>query len=113
MMEQEIRERVKKGDVFHFTYDFGSSTDLQLKVVGERQGSLKKGKVHLLARNMPPELLCGCGRPAQYVCTECRWDDDGFLCESCTEEHACGTEFLLPVVNSPRMGVGGYMGEDM
>ena len=109
-MEQEIRSRVKKGDVFHHIYDFGSSTELKLKVVGERQGYLDTNTVSLLARNLPPELLCDCGRPAEHVCTQCRWDGQGWLCEKCAPKHECGEDYLLPVVNSPRMGVCGYAG---
>ena len=109
-MGQEIRSRVKKGDVFHHIYDFGSSTELKLKIVGERQGVLKEGEVKMLARNDPPEILCDCGRPAQHICTQCGWSGEGWLCEKCTKKHECGEDYLLPVVNSPRVGVCGYTG---
>ena len=36
--------------------------------------------------------------------------EDPFLCEVHTEKHDCGEEALLPVVNSPRMGMCGYTG---
>ncbi len=36
--------------------------------------------------------------------------DDDFFCDEHAEEHACEEESLLPVVNSPRMGVCGYCG---
>ncbi len=36
--------------------------------------------------------------------------DAGWLCDSCAEDHKCGEDMLLPVVNSPRTGVCGYTG---
>jgi len=32
------------------------------------------------------------------------------VCEGCAGEHECGEEMLLPVVNSPRVGMCGYEG---
>ncbi len=37
--------------------------------------------------------------------------DNPFLCEACIENYEHGDEMLLPVVNSPRMGVCGCCGE--
>ena len=45
-----------------------------------------------------------------WVCTECVFDDGGWLCETCAVKHECGEEMLLPVVNSPRVGMCGYTG---
>jgi hypothetical protein len=37
---------------------------------------------------------------------------DPFVCSDHARDHACGEEeSLMPVVNSPRMGVCGYTGE--
>ena len=110
-MNVRLGDRVKKGDEFFYDYDFGSTTKLKLRVVAERQGTLRKNVVNLLARNTPPVILCDCGKPAKYVCTECMWDDEGWLCEKCAGSHPCGDEFFLPVVNSPRCGVCAYTGE--
>jgi hypothetical protein len=32
------------------------------------------------------------------------------LCQACAEDHECGEDMQLPVVNSPRVGVCGYAG---
>lgn len=65
----------------------------------------------MLARNHPHEIECSyCGKPATHVCRECIYDDGGWLCDDCTEKHECGEEMLLPVVNSPRVGVCAYTG---
>jgi len=110
--------RVKAGTVLHageqflHEYDFGTTTELRLKVVGEREGQAKGKAIQVLARNEPPQIVCKeCGKPATEVCTECIYDEGGgWLCETCAEEHACGEDMLLPVVNSPRVGMCGYTG---
>jgi hypothetical protein len=97
---------------FSYEYDFGSTTALLLKVVGIRECVLRRG-VQLLARNDAPQIPCGecsSGKLATRVCTDCQYGAGGWLCEDCAEAHACGTEMLLPVVNSPRVGVCGYSG---
>jgi hypothetical protein len=109
-MGDPIGKRVSKGDEFFYDYDFGSTTQLKLKVVGEREGSMKKHEVSLLSRNEPPEILCECGKPATEICTECSWEPDGWLCASCAKKHPCDEGMFLPVVNSPRTGVCGYTG---
>jgi hypothetical protein len=109
-MDDPIGKRVHKGDVFYYEYDFGSTTHLKLKVAGQRQGNLKKHEVRLLARNEPPEILCDCGKRATELCMECSYEPDGWLCESCAAEHPCGEEAIIPIANSPRVGVCGYTG---
>ena len=92
---------------FDYEYDFGSTTKLEGQIVSEREGALKE-KVRILARNRSPEAACTkCGKPAAQFCTDC-WE---FYCAPCLYEHGCGEEMALPVVNSPRMGVCGYTGE--
>ncbi len=98
---------------FRHEYDFGSTTELALKVVSEREGEFRGKTVQIMARNNPPEILCQlCGKPAVAICTQCVYEDEGWLCEEHAEEHECGEEMLLPVVNSPRVGVCGYTGEN-
>lgn len=96
---------------FAYEYDFGSTTHLKLRVVGEREGTAKEKTVEIMARNSPPEILCvRCEKPATQICTECLWSGGGWLCDQCLQEHECGDEMALPVVNSPRVGVCGYTG---
>ena len=94
---------------FMHEYDFGSTTQLDIMCISERQGNLKK--IEVLARNDLPDFVCtSCGKPAKEVCTQCLYEGTGFLCEKCAKKHKCGEDVLLPVVNSPRMGVCGYTG---
>lgn len=98
------------GDQFVHEYDFGSTTELKLKVVAETKGIPVKGEpVEILAQNEPPEFKCdNCGELATQLCTECADEEGGWLCDNCAEEHECDEAMLMPVVNSPRMGVCCY-----
>jgi len=111
-MAAKLSDVLRPGVRFFHEYDFGSTTELVLKVVSERMIQGKSKKVRVLARNYPPEIKCvSCGKPATRVCVECIYDEGGWLCEDCASSHECGEDMLLPVVNSPRTGVCGYTGE--
>lgn len=111
-MSARLSEVLEVGMKFFHKYDYGSTTALGLKVVALRQQGLPKGAVQLLARNEAPQVSCQRRRilPATQICTECAWNGEGWLCESCAVAHECGDEMCLPVVNSPRVGVCGYTG---
>lgn len=103
---------LEAGLKFSYEYDYGSTTELQLKVIGLRERGKPGGNVQLLARNEAPEVMCqGCKQKlATQICVECDCRGEGWLCEACAGEHECGEEMMLPVVNSPRAGVCGYCG---
>ncbi len=107
-MSVQLRHVLKPGLTFIHEYDFGTTTQLDIKVIAERSGSVKKISIH--ARNNPPDIVCPCGKPAKEICAQCVWDDRGLLCEKCAKKHECGEEMLLPAVNSPRAGMCGYTG---
>ncbi len=109
-MKTPIGTVLRPGLEFKYEYDFGSTTKLKLRVVSEREGWVRDERVRLLARNDPPEILCTCGEQAIFVCPNCKFSDEGWLCKTCAEEHPCNKELFLPVVNSPRVGVCGYVG---
>jgi len=109
-MAAKIGKVVMKGDSFRYEYDFGTTTELILKVVNEREGSMGKNAVEVLATNTPPDIRCKCGEPATRVCSNCAYDAAGWLCDQCAAKHDCGEEMLLPVVNSPRVGMCAYTG---
>jgi hypothetical protein len=99
------------GMALEYTYDFGSSTELELRGISAAAVADPDGDIVILARNDPPDNACDvCGKPAVAVCSQCVWTGDGWLCAKCAEKHECGEEMLLPVVNSPRVGVCGYTG---
>lgn len=112
-MSVKLSDILEIGMNFKHEYDFGSTTVLKFKVISERIGPKRREKIELMARNLAPEFKCAvCGAGADFICAECAWDGEeaAMLCEDCSHEHECGEEILLPVCNSPRMGVCGYMG---
>jgi hypothetical protein len=110
-----LEKVLKVGQKFRYEYDFGSTTELSLRVAGEREGVLtdEDDEVHVLARNLPPEYQCvHCGKPATKVAAG--YDSWGVVehayCDACAKK--AREEGWLPIVNSPRVGVCGYTGED-
>lgn len=110
-MNYSLDKLLDQGINFSYEYDFGSPTQLDLKVISEYQIESADSSIKILARNDPPLILCEtCGNPATYICAYCEYLDEGWLCDECAVGHECGEEMLLPVVNSPRVGVCGYVG---
>jgi hypothetical protein len=111
-MNMALGKVIGPGMKFEHTYDFGTSTELSLKVISARQGLAQGKAVRIMARNDPPDIGCeSCGKPAVAVCCQCIDEGNGFVCEDCAKKHECGDDMLLPVVNSPRMGMCGYTGD--
>jgi len=103
---------LRSGLSFTYEYDFGTITELTLKCLSEQKGKVK-GAIGIAARNSMPEINCSvCKKPAKEICSECVGEKNSFLCSACAKKHECGEEMLLPVVNSPRMGMCGYTGPD-
>ncbi len=126
-MDVELDEVLSVGERFSYVYDFGSSTNLSLRVIAEREGALPAGEedelaedededeiaIVIMSRNEPPALVCHiCGEPATHVLPESEYNylDEAGLCATHAKAHEYSDE-LLPVVNSPRVGVCGYTGE--
>ncbi len=107
-----VAEAVQPRQEFRYEYDMGDTTALLLKA-GEK--TLVQPGITILARNNPPEMNClECGKPGEWVCPPCGEETNyqrGMYCEECSRKHECSQGCLLPVVNSPRMGVCGYEGE--
>lgn len=114
-MNCKLKTVLQTGMKFGYEYDFGSTTELVLEVHGYREGLMTKEKITLLSRNNMPEIECDVchQKKAAAICTECIYDGGGFLCEDCAKEHECGEDMLLPVCNSPRMGVCAYSGSEV
>jgi uncharacterized protein CbrC (UPF0167 family) len=109
---QNIFER--SSELMHI-YDFGTSSETLVKVVGKRTGKpLTKHPIMLMMRNEMPAVTCmECEQPARWLCSECIYEDDksGYLCDEHNEKHPHeGYGETLELVNSPRMGMCGYNG---
>ncbi|HLX39825.1 MAG TPA: hypothetical protein VKR42_04800 [Ktedonobacteraceae bacterium] len=119
-MGARLESVLKLRQKFSYEYDFGSTTYLTLRVVGEREGvrpdeELHYASVQILARNEPPVFLCReCGKPATKILAGYFDVNDGAICDACAEKQGA-VEFdgeWLPIVNSPRVGVCGYTGDE-
>jgi hypothetical protein len=102
-MRRKLKDVLEAGMELLHEYDFGTTTELLLRVFGEHEGPMERNKpIQILSRNEAPEIPCDeCGKaPAAEICTECQWDEGGWLCQACAETHECDEEMLLPVVNS-------------
>jgi hypothetical protein len=101
------------GSTFAYEYDYGSTTLLRLKVLAQRHAPSRRNHVRLLARNVAPLWKCTeCDATATSLCAHCIYEGGAFACDAHVDAHECGAEAMLPIVNSPRMGVCGYTGGD-
>ncbi len=113
-MTTPVRRVFRPGMTIAYEYDFGTTSELVIKVVGEREGkATTEHPIALLARNTFTPPPCSiCGQPATAICVECvseTQDGSPVFCG----EHAGKHEhegMLMPIVNSPRTGLCGYDG---
>ena len=78
-----------------------------------RDHTAQRQSIELMARNDAPQAACQrCKRePAIEMCAYCTSEDsEAWLCSVCAAIHECVPEGRLPVINSPRVGVCGYLG---
>ena len=100
------------GSKIEHVYDFGSTSTTLLTILAADKREASAKAVRFLGRNLAPVFPCTvCGQPATLICDECGWEGDNpFFCENCITGHE-HDDMLIPVTNSPRMGVCGYCGE--
>lgn len=112
-LDVPIEQVLRPGLKFSYEYDFGTTTELELKVDGEGEIDLGRQTARIGAKNAMPSLKCNqCDKAdAVTICSECECQGEGLLCKACAKKHECDEEMFLPVVNSPRMGMCGYTGE--
>ena len=118
---EEISQNLKAKAIFApgveltHIYDFGTTSQTQIKVVGTREGKpTTKHPIALMARNLMPEAKCiECHQPATWLCMECLIEEDkwGTLCDQHAQKHPHDNSGEpIPLVNSPRLGMCGYDG---
>jgi hypothetical protein len=108
-MEFSLERVLKVGQKFSYIYDYGSSTYINLRVIGEREGILqeKKEPVQLLAQNTAPAFPCTvCGKLATTVAMGYFTVSiaDSAFCTKCSKKQDRDGG-MLPIINSPRVGV--------
>jgi len=115
-MSRKIIGFLEPGDSIPYTYDFGSSTELVVKVLDYSPYDLTdKKNIELVARNYPPDFRCQvCGKTALKVCPYCVEEEPAYFCQNCAESHEESGDdcCLMDISNSPRSGVCGYETSD-
>lgn len=123
-MDIKLKDVLEQGMKFEYEYDYGSTTEIVITVQDYYDAPAQKEKVTILSRNKKPQYICSvCGeRVAAWVDPIRIYEEDPFLCDECLEKYEEGEmdeedeeygfdiECLLPITNSPRMGVCGYEG---
>ena len=122
-MNFRLKDVAEVGDTMIYEYDFGSTTELVIKIQSCREGEKRNNEIVILSRNNPLEVVCGkCGKnKAQWVNPEAYYyDENPFWCEECLDNDSdedvdedSELDFLLPICNSPRMGVCEYEGSSV
>ena len=114
--EVEIHTFFTKGLVLDYEYDYKRTTQLAITVYDVFPKNCPEYIV-LLSRNEPFKIECDVCKvnTATKICMHCRYKPESHFCETCANKHIedCGGEeesFLLPVVNSPRVGICEYTG---
>lgn len=107
----KLTDLLSVGQKFGYTYDMGSSTDLELTVQARETSYAFDDPVVLLARNLPPVWTCSqCDSNAKWI-HSWEYDEETGLPKFYCGRHGRSTrDEQLPVVNSPRMGTCAYEG---
>ncbi len=105
-----VADALIQGEVCRYTYDLGTPTELLVKRRRFAPSLPAGARLAVLARNLPLSIPCAeCHEPATELCSLCQVA----LCEDCAKEHVdergC-EEGLLPLLDSPRVGVCAYVG---
>lgn len=93
-MNYRLRDVVSVGDEFTYEYDFGTTTELNIKVSSVREGEKTYSDIVILSRNNPPKIMCSqCGEnEASFVDPEGYYEGNPFWCENCVDEISDSSE---------------------
>ncbi|MEG0307186.1 MAG: SEC-C metal-binding domain-containing protein [Clostridium sp.] len=109
-MNVELKEVVEVGSKFKYEYDFGSTTELSIKVLDKFTCDNSIKPIEIMARNNEPIFQCGrCGEIATYF----NHREDLLLCNSCRKNKYKNTDEMIEKMeftNSPRAGMCAYYG---
>ena len=112
-MDIEVGDVIDIGLSFSYTYDFGSSTMLGLKVMDVYQPIYEEKGIRLAGRNLMVKYPCSsCDREAVSMFENHEDGKQGLVCRNCMDRMKSENEeiYFSDPVNSPRSGVCGYDG---
>ena len=108
-MNAPLSHLVSPGSTFSYDYDFGSTTSLNLKVIGETPVAPLNALLGLIARNDRPVIPCDlCGGEAGFALDDPDGEIPRYYCRECLASAGCDPEYVGIIANSPRSGVCGY-----
>ncbi len=109
-MNVPLSHLIAPGSTFTCDYDFGSTTSLELKVIGETPVAPRDGPLCLIARNDPPIFPCDlCGGDAELALNDFDEDFPHYYCPECLSSIEYDPDCVDLIANSPRNGVCGYV----
>lgn len=107
-MDIKIKDVLQVGIKANYIYDYGSSTSLQISVLGDYKCGKNNKDIELMTRNNLVDITCDyCDKKALYYC----YDRDAHICENCIGDNDCEEIMEINNSNSPRDGVCGYFGD--
>jgi hypothetical protein len=110
-IDVQLQYVLSVGKKFSYTYDYGTSTDLTLRIIAEREGVIgdEKEPVELLALNIAPDIPCVvCGKPAMQIVAGYYNFMEHAYCDECVKNlDGDDSEQVIEIENSPRVGVIG------
>lgn len=117
-MDVKIQNILSEKTKFNYVYDFGSSTELTLKVIKIEKINYNFNSFIILARNELPKYPCSnCDNTSEFLCGECMYEGNNLVCISCAKQHKHESDeddefdtLIKLDVNSPRFGICGYFG---
>ena len=102
-MDYAIGTVVRPKQKFGYEYDFGSTTELELRSMSMYLHAPEE-QITILAQNNPPGIKCvTCGAVPKWIFPASLQPEVAY-CDECAK----GRKDLSPVVNSPRNGVCAY-----
>ncbi|GAB7016321.1 hypothetical protein JCM10550A_16890 [Methanogenium cariaci] len=107
-MAVPLADLIKTGSLFYYEYDFESTTELKLKVLGVTPVMPPEEQVCLIARNLRPSFTCSlCGEKADFSVTYSGEESPrGYFCMHCIKPVEDG--YIRHIDNSPRNGAWDY-----
>jgi len=114
-MNRRIDDIFTRQNELTHIYDFGTSSETVITLVGTREGHPTTSRpLALMVRNLMPGAKCtACEQPATQLCMECLIEEEkwGTLCDTHVKKHPHDNYGEpIPLVNSPRLGMCGYEG---
>ncbi|MPQ44024.1 DUF7309 domain-containing protein [Clostridium tarantellae] len=109
-LNYKLKDVINIDDIVTYSYDWGSTTELKLKIIDKFTTGNKEKKIEIIARNSEHTENC-------YICSKTStyydYEKNRYLCKSCVNNLKLSEESIEEVsyLNSPRDGVCGYVGE--